>query len=269
MSYFEYKLNGDFDLEQTLDSGQCFRYFDRDGGFIVVSGRRAAHFVQEGDCLKCSSSKDEFNSYWLDYFDLSRDYAAIKKQFSFDEVMKKSMEFAYGVRVMRQDFFENLITFIISQQNNIPRIKKIVNSLCENFGEKIDVMGDVMYSFPTVEVLANLDSDKLSVINAGYRAAYIIDGAKKVLSGEITEENIRNLDYENAKAQLKKINGVGDKVANCVLLFGAGHIQAFPIDVWIKRGIDEMYNGVLDTEIFSPYGGIAQQYLFYYMRKGR
>ena len=178
-----------------------------------------------------------------------------------DPVLKNVIPHAKGIRILNQQPFETLVSFIISASNNIPRIKKIINSLCENFGEQID--GG--FAFPTPGVLAKKTPADLAVIKAGFRDKYIIDCANKVASGALDLNKLKTLDINAAREQLKTVNGVGDKVADCSLLFGLGFINAFPKDVWIKRILNNYYGTNTEKDLdFYGFGGIAQQYLFYY-----
>ncbi len=253
-----------FDLEQTLDCGQCFRWTKNDdGSFSGVINDVFATVSYNDGILTVESEKDIDEKLFSDYFDLSLDYAKIKDDLSkLHPVLKEASTYAGGIRILRQDAFEALITFIISQNNNISRIKGIVERLCENFGEKVD---DTHYTFPTAERLAQLEPDDLSVIRAGFRHRYIIDAAKKVYSGEVDLENLKTLSYEDAKKGLMKITGVGVKVADCVLLFGFHRLESFPLDVWMKRAMEVLFDN-MSPDAFGEYGGIAQQYIFHYSR---
>lgn len=253
-----------FDLEQTLDCGQCFRWTKNDdGSFSGVINNVFATVSYEDGTLTIESESEIDEKLFYDYFDLSLDYAKIKDDLSkIHPVLAEASTYAGGIRILNQDTFEALITFIISQNNNIGRIKGIVERLCENFGEKVD---DNHYAFPTPERLANLGPDDLSVIRAGFRHRYIIDAAKKVYEKEVDLENIKNLSYDDAKKELMKITGVGVKVADCVLLFGFHRLESFPLDVWMKRAMSVLFSD-MSPEVFGEYGGIAQQYIFHYSR---
>ena len=171
-----------------------------------------------------------------------------------------------GIRILRQDEWEALCSFIVSQNNNIGRIKKIIARMCEKFGEPFESGGKIYYSFPSAEALACASEIDIFSCGTGFRAKYISDAAKKVASGEINLESISSLDDENARAELMKICGVGPKVANCTLLFGFHRLSSFPIDVWIKRVLDKYYKNGIDLGDLGDYAGVAQQYLFYYER---
>ena len=248
-----------FDLQKTFECGQCFR-FDKnaDGSYSGIAYGKSLTLYQRPDGVELFGvTKAEFEKTFFDYFDLSRDYNEINKILSRDTVLKDIIPFSRGIRILNQQPFETVVSFIISASNNIPRIKKIIASLCENFGQN--------GSFPSPQTLAECSVNDLGVIRAGFRDKYIIDCAKKIASGEIDLEKIKQMSYRDASAELQKINGVGQKVADCSLLFGFGFVNAFPKDVWIKRILAHFY-GVTDEKSlnFYGYGGIAQQYLFYY-----
>ena len=253
----------DFSLDETLDCGQAFRWTKiSDSTYQGFSaGKPLVISEKNGVFIFYNTTEDDFLNYWREYFDLNTDYSKLKIKFSQDETLKKACAFAPGIRLLKQDKWEALCSFIISQNNNIPRIKGIVERLCENFGEK----KDFGYTFPTAERLANLSVEDLQPLRAGFRARYILDAAKRVASGEINLESISKLPLEEARAELMKIVGVGIKVADCALLYGMYRLEFFPVDVWIKRVLEEYYpNGL--PECIKGNEGIAQQYLFHYVR---
>ena len=257
----------DLDLRQTLDCGQCFRWHEReDGGFDgVVRGRAVTAYMDCGSLI-LDGAKEDDRDMWRDYFDLDLDYSEVRRYLStLHPVMAEAAEFAPGIRILRQEPFEALISFIISQNNNIKRISGIVERLCENFGEQIGEGTSPRYSFPTAERLAELSPDDLAPIRAGFRHRYIIDGARKVADGTIDLETLRTLPYDEAKAELMTITGVGVKVADCVLLYGLHKLEGFPLDVWMKRAMAVLFDG-MDPAVFGEYAGIAQQYIFHYSR---
>ncbi len=253
-----------FSLPQTLDCGQAFRWkCDQIGVWSgVVGKKRISLYEKDGDIIISGCNEEEFNGLWADYFDLSRDYEKIINEISDNPTMKAAADYGRGIRILRQQPWEALCSFIISQNNNIPRIKGIIERLCEGFGEKI---GDY-YTFPTAKALARLTPEDLAPIRAGFRAKYIIDAAIKVSSGEIDLEELKTIDYSAAQEKLMTIKGVGPKVADCAMLYGLGRIDAFPRDVWIKRALSELFDGELPQSAV-PYAGIAQQYIFYYIRE--
>lgn len=253
-----------FVLSETLDCGQAFRWSEteKDTWEGVAFGKFLKIRSNEGVVTLYNTNKEEFDLIWKNYFDLERDYAEILSVLSQNEILKTAGEFAAGIRILRQEPWEALCSFIISQNNNIPRIKGIVERLCENFGNEIN---DGIYSFPTAERIASLTLEDLAVLRSGFRAKYILDAAKKVASGEIVLEDLRSMPLDLARAELVKIYGVGEKVADCTLLFGLTHIDAFPKDVWIKRAVQKLFDGSL-PECAKDYAGIAQQYIFHYAR---
>ncbi|MBQ8550873.1 MAG: DNA-3-methyladenine glycosylase 2 family protein [Clostridia bacterium] len=251
-----------FSLAETLDCGQAFRWSEQDGVWQAVVGNKLRRISQEGDTITIfDCDKEEFETFYTPYFDLDRDYGEIVKAVSQNEVFMKAVAVAGGIRILRQDPWETLCSFIISQNNNIPRIKGIIDRLCENFGEK--TCGG--YTFPSAEKIAALSLEDLSPLRSGFRAKYILDAARKFASGEVSADRINALSTDEARAELMKIYGVGEKVADCTLLFGFGRIDAFPKDVWIKRAMAVLFDGVL-PECAVPFAGIAQQYLFHYAR---
>ncbi|MBQ1206113.1 MAG: DNA-3-methyladenine glycosylase 2 family protein [Clostridia bacterium] len=253
-----------FDPFVSAECGQCFRFnaINKDEYVIFAQNRRLTIRKQDNGWLFLDITEEEFREKFVYYFDLERDYGAIIKSFSSDESISRAAESGNGIRIFRQDAFETLVSFIISANNNIPRIKKIIEALCELLGERV---GD-SYSFPTPESIVNAGIEGLAPIRAGFRTKYIVDAAQKVHSGEISLEYIQTCGYTEALNELKKIKGVGDKVANCVLLFGFGYYNAFPIDVWVKRVIGKYYGEGFDPTVLGEYAGVAQQYLFYYER---
>lgn len=254
----------DFSLSDTLDCGQCFRFEPlEDGSFHGVAKGRPLTVKQENDnIIFFKTSEQDFEDVWLEYFDLNTDYNQIKEFLSEDETIKKACSYAGGIRILKQDPWEALCTFIISQNNNIPRIKGIVSRLCENFGEKLSCG---CFSFPPAEKLACLYPEDLAPLRSGFRAKYIIDAAQKIASGQIDLPKIQSMPIEQARKLLMTIKGVGPKVAECSLLFGFYKTEAFPIDVWMKRALTYYYKDGF-PEKFRKYGGIAQQYIFHYIR---
>ncbi len=273
MQIFENKgnieLHGaeNFTLSETLDCGQAFRWQETEQGLWqgVAFGKYLKLGSKNGIITFYDTTLDDFNNIWLNYFDLERNYKDIITAISANEVLKTASSFADGIRILRQEPWEALCSFIISQNNNIPRIKCIVERLCDNFGERIN---DSFCTFPTAERIAALSIEDLAVLRSGFRAKYILDAAKKVASGEIDLESLKNTELNQARAELMKIYGVGEKVADCTLLFGLSHIEAFPKDVWIKKAMEKLFGGVL-PECASPYAGITQQYIFHYARMTR
>ena len=267
----------DFNPDQIFDCGQCFRWEKVDGIWQgIVAGRHASviydsckgrltvfdSMLEAGECSVSKARK-----FWHHYFDLDRDYGVIKRKLSRgDAVMKSAIKEGSGIRILNQDPWETLISFIISQNNNIPRIKGCINALAEALGEPAgrSPEGSIQYALPAPEVLAKASLDDLAPCRLGYRDKYLVEAAGQYLEWGMPE------DAEG----LLKFSGVGPKVANCIALFGMGCIDSFPIDVWMRRVMNQLYEipegdikGMSDfaQKHFAPYGGIAQQYLFYYI----
>lgn len=254
--------NGNFDIRQTFLCGQCFRWTEaEDGTFSGIARGRYLRIRQEEDGVALLGIEEQDIPLWEDYFDLSTDYGKIIERFAADGTLSRASRGSSGIRILKQEPFETLISFIISQNNNIPRISGIIGRLCEGFGEEIN--GG--YAFPTADRLDGITPEDLAPLRAGFRARYICDAVSKVGSGEVDFDEIRALPLEAAREKLKVIVGVGDKVADCVLLFGFGKYDAFPRDVWVKRLMAEFYPDGL-PECTRGVEGIAQQYLFDYVR---
>lgn len=235
-------LSDFFDLAQTLDCGQAFRWepvTDTKWQGIAFGKYLQIEKISSNQFVLYNTSFEEFNSIWKEYFDFDRNYTKIIKAINKNEVLKTASEYGKGIRVLNQDPWETLCSFIISQNNNIKRIKGIISRLCESFGDEIE--GG--FTFPAPEKLANLSVEDLSDLRAGFRAKYIIDAAQKVYGKEINLENLKDMPLDEAQAELMKIKGVGPKVADCALLFSHKHIAAFPKDVWIKRAMQVLFNG--------------------------
>lgn len=272
-------IQSDFDLDETLDCGQAFRWekinkdnlgeysdvlgdndFDKAyKGFrlntpLLISQKKFDKNIDASQITLHNTSKADFLDIWVEYFDLNTDYSLLKKTFSNDSTMCSACEFAPGIRMLKQDKWEALCSFIISQNNNIPRIKGIISRMCEHYG-----------GFPSYEDLAKETAESLGFLRAGFRAKYLIDAAQKLSSGELSLEDISSMDLESARKSLMTIKGVGPKVAECALLYGMYRTDAYPVDVWIKRVMEEYYPQGL-PDCIKGYEGIAQQYLFHYIR---
>lgn len=253
-----------FSLPQTLDCGQAFRWEKTENNkwHGVVKGTPLTVYETAEGIVFENTTEEQFNAIWKDYFDFDTDYKRIRESFSGDLYLSKAMDFCGGIRLLKQEPWEALCSFIISQNNNIPRIKGIISRLCETFG---DGLGKGDFSFPAAERLADMTPEELAPLRAGFRAKYIVDAAKKVVSGEVPLYSLPQLPLEEGLNSLMKITGVGPKVASCALLYGCGKKDAFPIDVWVKKILSELYPDGFPFED-SPYKGIAQQYLFHYRR---
>ncbi|MCL2387678.1 MAG: DNA-3-methyladenine glycosylase 2 family protein [Defluviitaleaceae bacterium] len=263
------KLTGvrHFDLAQTLDNGQAFRWREVTcGQFSGVAHGRRLVLLQNGDTVILKDvTLEQFESTWANYFDLRRDYGELRALLSNSansETLCKALQFSTGLRLLHQDTWEILISFILSQNSNIPRIKKMIELLCQHFGMPLPCGG---YTFPTPQALADLTPADLAPIKSGYRAAYIIDAAKHVATGKFDPTTLQSQPSEAIKQALIKIHGIGPKVAECVLLYGFNRIDRYPIDVWVKRIMSQLYPTGFPKEI-TNHAGIAQQYLFHYAR---
>jgi len=253
------------DIEKTFECGQCFRWNKSgDGVYTGVDFSYPATVFYENDsvCVKSDAPRE----LWESYFDLGRDYKAISDAFCGGEYLKTCCEYGFGIRILQQDRWEALCSFIISQCNNISRIKGIVERLCALCGEKIEFDGREYYTFPSAAALSKMTAEELAPIRSGYRAEYIIAAAEAVYSGELDLEALSVCNYKDAVKALRSVKGIGEKVANCAVLFGLGHMEAFPIDVWMKRALKENFPENFDPETLGEFAGLAQQYIFYYAR---
>ena len=279
------KLTGDElpDVGKTFDCGQCFR-FERvadskhECEYSGVAYGRFVSFASDGGALYIyNATKEDLLSVWESYLGLADGYGRIAEDVisrSDSAALKNAVEYGKGIHILRQEHWETLCSFIISQNNNIPRIKKIVSALCREIGTPIDTKNmmshgakEVEYAFPDARAVEKYGTDNLFALKTGFRAKYIYDAAQKVSSGELDLDSVLNAESISVGAQLLcSVKGVGPKVAACTLLFGFGKHDAFPIDVWIKRAIEKYFPGEFDAARLGPYAGIAQQYLFYYER---
>ncbi len=262
--------DADFDPVKTFECGQCFRWnADADGVYTGVFGKHAARVWVESDSVFISSGREEFETVWMDYFDLTRDYSKVREAVSIDDYMRRASEYGRGIRLLRQDKWEVVCSFIISQCNNIPRIKKIIEKMCESFGEAFEFNGKTLYTFPSADKIAALEPEDLVVLRCGYRAPYIINAARAIADGSLNLEALSEMDCNAALKELGKMSGIGVKVANCIVLFGFQMFCAFPVDVWMKRALAEHYGKDFNpSSVFGEYAGFAQQYMFYYARSG-
>lgn len=289
-----------FDIKQILECGQCFRW-DKisDTNYIIVAYGRVIEVLQEGDKATIYNSNEEDFNKWINYFDLERDYDEIKTELAKDEILRKSVDFGYGIRILNQDPFEMLISFIISARNSIPSIKKTVKKICEAWGERIEYKGVEYYTFPTPKAIKEATLEDIQGTGASFRSKYIVDTIKKVNEAiEVKEdmennpdkyserpeildfdlEYIKSLNDDECHVALQKFMGVGAKVADCIMLFSMSKHSAFPVDVWVKRAMIYFYVApdvslnkmrVFARDKFGAYSGMAQQYLFYYARENK
>ena len=269
-----------FVISQTLECGQCFRFINLSHeNYCVVAYSRVLNILQDENFIVLkNTSEEDFKNIWIRYFDLDRNYDEIKSRISAnDEILKKAVEFAPGIRILNQDRFECLISFIISQNNRIPMIKKVINNISKKYGKYICSFGEEdYYAFPTPEELSKADEAGLMECRTGFRAKYIMDAVSKVLNGEVIF-NVEDLSTDSLREMLMSIKGVGPKVADCTMMFSFGRCETFPTDVWVKRIMSELYFDGCEANIkdihkkaydfFGDYAGYAQQYLFNYARE--
>lgn len=309
MGKYIYEGVKDFNLDHIFDCGQCFRWTrQEDGSYtgiargkpVNVSLKESAGGGSAGgadrvggrpgpdecdgprlDLVIDNCSEEDFETIWKGYLDLGRDYGKIKEILAAsDEVMAKAISGGEGIRILRQELWETIVSFIISQNNNIPRIKGCIENLAQLFGEPAgEYGGDQFYNVPSPEVMAGLTAEDLAPVRLGYRAPYLVETARQVMErggmDAVAAELAAARTPEEACEYLRGFQGVGPKVASCIALFGLGRLEAFPIDVWVRRVMNRLY-GIDEKDIkgmnayaaehFGANGGIAQQYLFYYIR---
>ena len=270
----------DFNIKQILECGQCFRWEKQeDSSYIGIAlGKVVKISMDDKDVIIDNCTEEDYALLWEDYLDMKRDYGSIKNDLTKeDNVLKKAAEYGYGIRILKQDFWETVVSFIISQNNNIPRIKGCIESISKAFGDYAgEYGGKEYYSIPTPEKMASLTLEDLAPAKLGYRAGYLIKMANQMLEAggpEAVKEKL--LVAEDPIAELQAFCGIGPKVAACISLFGLGRMDAFPIDVWMRRVMNQLYDidekdlktmKAYAKEHFGEFGGIAQQYLFYYIR---
>lgn len=274
------KNNKDFNPQHIFECGQAFRWNrEEDNSYTTVAyGKVINTSIEDDNIIIKNTDEDDFNNIWIDYFDLNTDYSVIKNKLSKDEELRKAIDFGYGIRILNQDIYETIISFIISANNQIPRIKKSIEILSENYGELIDNLnGKDYYSFPKPETLANISVEEIrEVSRVGFRDKRIVDTSKIISDDIYSIEKSKLLSSEELKQNLMSLPGVGPKVASCIMLFAYGRGETFPVDVWIKRVMEELYIKketnikLIDkyaNDIFGDLAGYAQQYLFYYGRE--
>ena len=264
-----------FNIKDTLECGQLFRFTRQEDGFFVYSNCKCAKCFSSGDktIVQCEDSDYD---YFYNYFDLGRDYSSIVQDAKlFDiPVLTHATALGKGIRILNQDTIETLFSFIVSQNNNIPRIKKIIEGLCSNLGEKKTFLSHQYYTFPSVKKMASMPLEFYKSIGLGYRAEYVLDLAIKINEG-LDILAYSSLDTNALKQSLVKLHGVGPKVADCVLLFGFHRSDSFPVDTWIEKVYRENFLGKESdrkkitawfVDKFGDNAGYYQQYLFYYKR---
>ena len=279
-----WKNSNSFELEHVFDCGQCFRWNkNEDGTYTGVFGNNVINVSRnQNDVIFTGICEGNIQEICEDYFDLKRDYEKIKKELSLiDENVKKSVKFGKGIRILNQDLWEMIISFIISANNNIPRIKGIIERICKKYGNEIKWRGETYYTFPTPEQLSKASVQNLRNLGLGFRDVRVYETTRKIESGEFSLENLsKEKDASEIRNKLLTLDGVGPKVADCIMLFSTlKRLEVFPIDVWVRRVMNELYiknedeTKVSKKEIeklarekYGDLAGIAQQYLFYWKR---
>ncbi len=258
----------DFNIKHICECGQMFRYDDKITNFVVKSSKYEA-IVYKND-KKSAIIESNHIKYYEKYFDLTTDYGIIKAELMKTPILKKAISFGSGIRIAKQELLEMIISFIISANNNISRIKRTINLLCASFGQKCDNY----FAFPTLQALQQVTKKDFDKFGCGYRSQYLVDTIKNLSYDKL--ENFVCADDCTCKAELLKLKGVGEKVADCIMLFGLGRKKVFPVDVWMSRVCDEYFDlknksllqkSKIMCERFGDLSGYAQQYLFYYKRE--
>ena len=270
-----------FDPQHIFECGQAFRWYrEEDGSYTTVAYGRVLNVKkEEDDIILYPSNMDDFKNIWYYYFDLARDYSLIKEELSKDPVLEEAIGFGQGIRILNQEPFEILISFIISANNQIPRIKKSIESIAFNYGKKIStkLKGRDYYSFPGASDLEDSDLESFnSLTKVGFRGQRVLATSKIISNGDLDLEEIFQMTRDQGKVELMTLPGVGPKVSDCILLFAFDKDEAFPVDVWVKRVMEYFYLkedtnvkyiGEHGKRIFGKLAGFAQQYLFYYARE--
>lgn len=273
-----------FDITQILESGQVFRFSKlSDHSYLLNARQKLIKITQQhhsSSAIFYNTSTSEVDQIWLPYFDISTDYEKIAHTLSEkDDFMREAIQFGKGIRILKQEPWEMLISFIISQNKAIPHIKQCISNISQRFGRPLEGIDEEQssYTFPTPRELVEATEEELRECKVGFRAPYIKDACNKVVSGEVVLNDLYTMPTEEARIELMKIKGVGPKIADCILLFAYGKSEVFPTDVWIKRVIEGVYfkgKNVPLKEIqefassyFGSLAGYAQQYMFYYGRE--
>ncbi|MBZ9633279.1 DNA-3-methyladenine glycosylase family protein [Clostridium sp. FP1] len=267
-----------FELDHIFQCGQCFRWNKQaSGNYIGVAYGKVIEVEKKNTQVKIYNiNEEEFNLLWCDYFDLKRDYTVIKDEFQKDPLLKKSVDFGYGIRLLQQEPFELTMSFIISSNNRIPMIKRAIDNLSRKWGKAIEYKGETYYTFPTAAGLEGASLEDIKSCGLGFRSKYVKDTVHRVYTGEVNLESIKSQEDDVCHEELKKLNGIGPKVSDCIMLFSMQKYSAFPVDVWVKRAMQFFYLApdvslpkirIFARDKFENTAGFAQQYLFYYARE--
>lgn len=274
MNSYTIKRPCSFDLDQIFDCGQSFRFIkhptDEDTYHGVAFSRYIKVKQDESNITIYGCDENEYNKIWQRYFSLDLDYSDLRNQIKKirpdDLVLADAMQYGRGIRFLRQEKWETLCSFIISQNNNIPRIRSLIEAISQKYGDKIETYDVTLYAFPSAEKIASVTEDELRELKVGFRAPYILDAARKVASGELNLDELDKLPTNELIDALMKVKGVGLKVASCVALFAYSRLDSFPIDVWVKKVLNKYYPEGFDHLSLKNTAGLVQQYLFYYER---
>ncbi|MBU5256023.1 DNA-3-methyladenine glycosylase family protein [Tissierella praeacuta] len=268
-----------FEPKHIFECGQAFRWkVEEDKSYTTVAYGKVLNVKKENnDIILSNTNIEDFNNIWYNYFDLDRDYDEIKKELSKDPILDEAIKFGEGIRILNQEPFEMVISFITSANNQMPRIKRSIELMSKHYGKKIVPGEQEYYSFPTAENLSNAKPEDLKEIcKVGFRGERIVQTARIIANGELDLNSIYNLTRDEGKELLMTLPGVGPKVSDCILLFAFNKDDAFPVDVWVKRVMEHFYLkedtnvkliGTHGARIFGNLAGFAQQYLFYYARE--
>ena len=288
MNNFNFEIDipiNSFNLEHIFECGQCFRWEKQiDGSYIGIIEDTVLRVAIKNKKLAVEgiTKKEDIKEFLIEYFDLNNDYSAIKSRLSnVDQNLKTSIEYGYGIRILKQNLFECIISYIISANNNIPRIKKIINNISRQFGEEVVFEGNKYYLFPSIEQLSKGNIEDFKAAGAGFRDIRIYNTTQAIYSGSFSLDNLYEIEaIDELEKELLKLDGVGPKVANCIMLFALKRFDVFPIDVWVRRVMNDLYihakdeNKINNKEIlkiardkFGDLSGLAQQYLFYWRRE--
>lgn len=268
----EVRISDFFDLQKIMDSGQCFRVALLSGGiYRFITGDQVLYIRKVTDeTYEVSCERDIWKRVWVPYFDLNRNYREINKIIpGEDTFLQLAAQTGAGIRILLQDPWEMLVTFIISQRKSIPAIRSVVESLSERYGTEIQTSSETLHMFPTALQLKDVCMEDYIACKAGYRASYICDAVQQVLSGNLDLHAVADLSDEELIAAIERVRGVGVKVASCVALFAYGRTACAPVDTWIKKIIEQKYNGQNPFERYGAAAGIMQQYFFYYAQRNK
>lgn len=270
--------NCDINLHDTVTCGQCFRFFEEeDNSYTMILSDRVINVKQKNNNLFIESNNDDkLEEVVRYYFDLDRDYDEInKKIIKLDNTIKKCVENSKGLKILNQEPFEMLISYIISQNNKVSRISNSINYISEKFGSKVLFKDKEYFLFPKYKQLKNIDLNILKESKVGFRDKYILNALKRIEDGKLNINEINNMNTKEALEYLEKVKGIGPKVASCILLFGYSRLDVFPIDTWVKKAIEYLYDDIpanqnkiteFAHEKYGDYCGLALQYMFHYMR---